>query len=119
MRPISTFTASKKQVRTTPEQVSNNAGGTEPRFSCNVVINSQSDAYKLVQQLCSVFRAMPFWEAGTSLTEQAVFRLAQIVQKTLPTSSTSQTSPKRVFSYSGSSMKGRPTRCSQVLRYGC
>ena len=46
------------------EQVSNNAGGTEPRFSCNVAINSQSDAYKLIQQLCSVFRAMPFWEAG-------------------------------------------------------
>tara|TARA_Y100000356_G_scaffold95048_1_gene80437 strand:- start:775 stop:4341 length:3567 start_codon:yes stop_codon:yes gene_type:complete len=84
------------------EQVSNNAGGTEPRFSCNVAINSQSDAYKLIQQLCSVFRAMPFWEAGgISLAHDRpedfiyVFNQSNVTQEG--------------FSYSGTSMKGRPT----------
>ncbi len=68
--------------------VSDNAGGTEPRFSCNVLINSQGDAYKLIQQLCSVFRAMPFWE-------QAGLRWRMIDLKTSLTSSTSRTSRKR------------------------
>ena len=40
-------------------------GGTEPRFSCNVVIQNQKDAYNLINQLCSCMRAMPFYSAGT------------------------------------------------------
>ena len=47
------------------EQVDDLNGGVEPRFSCNVVLQTQQDAYKLIGQMCSVFRAMPFWEAGT------------------------------------------------------
>jgi len=40
-------------------------GNTEPRFSCNVVIQNQKDAYNLINQLCSCMRAMPFYSAGT------------------------------------------------------
>jgi predicted phage tail protein len=47
------------------ERVDDLNGGLEPRFSCNVVLQTQQDAYKLIGQMCSVFRAMPFWEAGT------------------------------------------------------
>ena len=40
-------------------------GNTEPRFSCNVVINSQKAAYDIINDLASVMRAMPFYSAGT------------------------------------------------------
>jgi predicted phage tail protein len=82
--------------------VSNNAGGQEPRFSCNVLINSQGDAYKLIQQLCSVFRAMPFWEAGgIALAHDRPEDFSYIFNQSNVT--------QEGFSYSGSSMKGRPT----------
>ena len=77
-------------------------GGTEPRFSCNVLINSQGDAYKLIQQLCSVFRAMPFWEAGgIALAHDRPEDFSYIFNQSNVT--------EEGFSYSGSSMKGRPT----------
>ena len=37
---------------------------TEPRFSTNVVLNTQRDAYSLINDLCSVMRVMPFYSAG-------------------------------------------------------
>jgi predicted phage tail protein len=91
------------------EQVSNNAGGTEPRFSCNVVINSQSDAYKLIQQLCSVFRAMPFWEAGTSVAGTGGISIAQDRPEDFIYVFNQSNVTQEGFSYSGTSMKGRPT----------
>ena len=39
-------------------------GNTEARFSTNVVINTQRDAYSLINDLCSVMRVMPFYSAG-------------------------------------------------------
>ena len=39
-------------------------GNTEPRFSCNVAIQNQQEAYNVINQMCSVFRSMPFWSAG-------------------------------------------------------
>ena len=39
-------------------------GNTEPRFSTNVVLNTQRDAYSLINDLCSVMRVMPFYSAG-------------------------------------------------------
>jgi len=46
------------------EQVDNGVGGTEARFSCNVVLNSQRAAYDTINNLASVMRAMPFYSAG-------------------------------------------------------
>ena len=46
------------------EQVDDGAGGTEARFSCNVVFNSQRAAYDTINNLASVMRAMPFYSAG-------------------------------------------------------
>ena len=40
-------------------------GNTEPRFSCNVVIQNQKQAYNLINELSSCMRAMPFYSAGT------------------------------------------------------
>ena len=45
-------------------QVDDGQGGTEPRFACNVVINTRKEAYNLINELCSVMRVMPFYSAG-------------------------------------------------------
>ena len=51
-------------------QVSDGLGGTEPRFSCNVVLQNQKQAYNLINDLCSVMRVMPFYSAGSiSITQ--------------------------------------------------
>lgn len=42
-------------------------GGVEPRFTCNLALTTQQDAWKLVNDMVSVFRAICFW-AGGSLT---------------------------------------------------
>ncbi|MBB3260010.1 putative phage tail protein [Paraburkholderia bannensis] len=47
--------------------VSDGKGGTEPRFTCNCVIQSQSDAFKVLQDLAGVFRGNAYWGAGTVL----------------------------------------------------
>tara|TARA_A100001515_G_scaffold117692_1_gene99746 strand:- start:2689 stop:6516 length:3828 start_codon:yes stop_codon:yes gene_type:complete len=54
------------------EQVDDGSGNntTEPRFSCNVVLQNQKQAYNLINDLCSVMRVMPFYSAGTiSITQ--------------------------------------------------
>ena len=45
-------------------------GGTEPRFSCNMNIQRPRDAYSTINQMCSIFRAMPFWSAGNMTVAQ-------------------------------------------------
>jgi predicted phage tail protein len=44
--------------------VSDGAGGLEPRFTCNCYITSRADAFKVLQDLASVFRGMAYWSAG-------------------------------------------------------
>lgn len=75
---------------------------TEPRFSCNVNIQSKQDAYTLINQLLSVFRAQSFWSAGSVVLAQDrphdasyVFGASNVVNGD--------------FSYSGSDVKTRPT----------
>ena len=76
-------------------------GGQEPRFSCNINIQTAEDAYKLINDMCSVFRAMPYWSTGTLTISQDkpvdssyLFTLANVTEEG--------------FSYSGSSLKSRP-----------
>ena len=42
-------------------------GGKEPRFTCNCYITEQRQAYEVIHDLCSIFRAMPIWD-GTQYT---------------------------------------------------
>lgn len=37
-------------------------GGTEPRFTCNVAITEPGQAYETLNNLCSIFNAMPIWD---------------------------------------------------------
>jgi predicted phage tail protein len=43
---------------------------TEPRFSCNVFIQSQDDAYKVLDAFASIFRGMVYYAAGTIFVAQ-------------------------------------------------
>ena len=42
-------------------------GGQEARFSCNVNIQSSSEAFDLINELAGVMRCMPIWSAGSIL----------------------------------------------------
>ena len=42
-------------------------GGTEPRFTCNAWLTEQRAAYDVINDICSIFRAMPVWN-GRELT---------------------------------------------------
>lgn len=39
-------------------------GGQEPRFTCNCYLQSRADAYKVLQDLASIFRGMAYWASG-------------------------------------------------------
>ncbi|CAH0237424.1 hypothetical protein SRABI130_02903 [Pseudomonas sp. Bi130] len=45
--------------------VPNGYGAWEPRFTCNLALTTQQDAWKLVNDMVSVFRAICFWAGGT------------------------------------------------------
>ncbi len=82
--------------------VSDGFGGQEARFSCNVNIQSSSEAFDLINELAGVMRCMPIWSAGSILLAQDspkdasyLFNLANVTEEG--------------FSYSGSSLKTRNT----------
>ena len=75
---------------------------TEPRFSCNVSIQSRQQAFTLVNQLLSVFRTQAFWSNNSVVLAQDrphdssyAFGASNVVNGD--------------FSYSGSDIKTRPT----------
>ena len=44
------------------QQVSDGKGGQEPRFTVNVYLQAQQDAFTVLQSLASIFRAMSYWQ---------------------------------------------------------
>ena len=76
---------------------------TEPRFSLNVNLQTRQDAFKVINSLCSVFRAMPLYMAGSisliqdkaGIDPSYLFTTANVTNEG--------------FSYSGSSTKTRAT----------
>jgi predicted phage tail protein len=82
--------------------VSDGKGGQEPRFSCNCVIQSQADAYKVLQDLATVFRGIAYWGPGAVVASADmpsdpvyVYTAANVVNST--------------FNYVGSALKTRYT----------
>lgn len=77
-------------------------GNYEPRFSLNVNIQTETEAYQLINDLASVFRGMPYWSAGSiTVTQDAPTSPSYIFSEANVTESG--------FSYSGSSQKTRST----------
>ena len=77
-------------------------GSKEARFSCNANIQNQYEAYKLINDLCSVMRSQPFWSAGALTLSQDkpkdssyLFNRSNVLEPG--------------FSYAGSDMKTRHT----------
>jgi predicted phage tail protein len=46
------------------ELVPDGFGGTEPRYTCNVYLQNQDEAYTLINRMASIFRGMPYWSSG-------------------------------------------------------
>jgi len=91
------FVAASKFANTL---VDDGLGGTEPRFSCNVNIQSPQEAFDLINSLSGVMRCMPIWSAGTiTITQDKpvdpsyLFSLSNVTEEG--------------FNYSGSSLKTR------------
>jgi predicted phage tail protein len=40
-------------------------GGTEPRFTCNLYLQTREEAYKVLANMASIFRGMAYWGAGS------------------------------------------------------
>lgn len=52
------------------EPVIDGKGGVEPRFTCNLYLQTRADALQVLQDLASIFRGMAYW-AGGSVTAVA------------------------------------------------
>ena len=84
------------------ELVNDGQGGTEPRYTVNVYLQTREEAIKMLQALASAFGAMSFWAAGSvTLTQDA------------PKDPSALFTPSNVidgaFSYAGSSSRTRST----------
>ena len=82
--------------------VSDGLGGQEARFSCNVNIQSSSEAFDLINELAGVMRCMPIWSAGT-------IQLAQDSPKDASYLFNLSNVTEEGFNYSGSGLKTRHT----------
>lgn len=61
------------------EEVADGFGGTEPRFTLNIWINTQQEAYNIINMLVSVFRGMIYWGMGAVAMSQDSPRDADII----------------------------------------
>ncbi|WP_205957445.1 host specificity protein J, partial [Pantoea stewartii] len=93
------------------EPVSNGAGGTEPRFTCNVFIQNQQDAYTVLKDIAAIFRGITFWgnsqifinadvpqvDSSGNVDVDFVYHAANVIDG--------------MFSYAGGSYKNRYSSC--------
>lgn len=49
--------------------VSDGQGGQEPRFTCNVYIQSAEDAYSILSKLAGLFRAISYWDGDAIICD--------------------------------------------------
>ena len=82
--------------------VNDGKNGQEPRFSCNILINSRDEVYNVIQQMTAIFRGIAYYGAGT----------LQLLQDK-PTDAQYLLGPSNVvdgvFQYQGTSQKARHT----------
>nr|WP_313974134.1 phage tail protein [uncultured Psychrobacter sp.] len=51
-------------ARICDEPVSDGKGGTEPRFTCNLYLQVDEQAYQVLQHIAAIFRGMSFWNGA-------------------------------------------------------
>ena len=87
------------------QKVSDGAGGTEPRFTCNVFIQSQQDAYTVLKDIAAVFRGITFWG------NDQIFVNADVPQDDVDFVYHCSNVVDGLFTYGGGSYKNRYTSC--------
>jgi predicted phage tail protein len=87
------------------ESVSDGAGGTEPRFTCDAFIQSQQDAYTVLNDLAAVFRGITFWG------NEQLFVKADVPQDDVDWVYTASNVINGNFTYAGGSYKNRYSSC--------
>lgn len=84
------------------ELVDDGFGGREPRFTCNLYLQTREEAYKVLANMASIFRGMAYWGAG-SITSVA----------DMPTDTVALYTAANIldghFSYQGSAINTRHT----------
>ncbi|MBA4997981.1 host specificity protein J [Pseudomonas aeruginosa] len=76
-------------------------GGQEPRFTCNLYLQKQEEAYAVLQDLAAIFHGLAFWD-GSQITVNA-----DMPQDPVYTYSTSQILNDGVVAYSGTRTRDR------------
>lgn len=68
------------------ELVPDGKGGTEPRFTCNLLLQRREEAFKVINDFASVFRGMAYWASGSVYavqdapsTPKAIFNQSNVV----------------------------------------
>lgn len=84
------------------EMVPDGFGGEEPRFTCNLYLQTRQEAYTVLNSMASIFRGMAWWASGSITTNadkpadaEMLFTAANVVGG--------------AFSYNGASIKARHT----------
>ncbi|MEX5582773.1 host specificity protein J [Pseudomonas lurida] len=88
--------------------VPNGKGGQEPRFICNLNLQSKADAWSLLRDISTIYRGMTYWAQGQ------VFTLADMPRATdfdfAYTAANVITEGRQPFIYSSASERTRYTR---------
>lgn len=93
------------------ELVADGKGGLEPRFTCNLIINSKEEAVKVVNDFASVFRGIIYFLGGSIFVSQD--RRIELDEATAHFTNANVEDGN--FIYSTSPRKGRNTVC--IVRY--
>tara|TARA_Y100000310_G_scaffold294574_1_gene325150 strand:+ start:764 stop:5845 length:5082 start_codon:yes stop_codon:yes gene_type:complete len=88
--------------------VENGEDSVEPRFTCNVLINTREDAYKVLKDFASIFRSILYYGMGSihTVQDRPKPEIAQFTNANVEDGD---------FSYASTSQKIRPTVC--LVRY--
>ena len=84
------------------QEVEDGKGGKEPRFTCNVYLQSTEDAYSILTKLAGVFRAISYWDGHAIVCD------ADIPQDTFFTYTRANVIDG-VFEYTGTRARDRHT----------
>jgi predicted phage tail protein len=84
------------------QMVDDGKGGQEPRFTCNVYLQTTEDAYSILGKLAGVFRAISYWDGNSIVCD------ADIPQDTYFTYTRANV-VDGIFEYSGTRARDRHT----------
>jgi predicted phage tail protein len=84
------------------ELVPDGFGGMEPRFTCNLYLQSREDAFKVVASMAGIFRAMAYWSGGQICVSQDSPREPEAIF-------TAANAVGGMFTYSGADRRARHT----------